>query len=217
MDEPRRPPGRPVDASLGHAILEAVLDVLAEVGYARLTTAAVARRAGVSTATLYRRWPSKRDLILAAAEQIAAAEPADADTGSIEGDLRELLATKRRVLSGKLGATLVALIGESAHDPELASVVRAGLLDPTRHYLAAILARAAARGEDATGTDPEAAARLVLGLVLADVTLGPHGTGEPRAAVSHGGPSEAESALLVRALTGPGPGTGPRHGGEHDA
>ena len=48
----KRPPGRPVDAALGPAIMLAVRDLLAESGYAGLTTTAVARRAGVSTATL---------------------------------------------------------------------------------------------------------------------------------------------------------------------
>lgn len=162
--------GRPVNAGLTPAIMEAVLSLLAEEGYARLTTAAVAKRAGVSTATLYRRWPSKRDLLLAAAEQIAESETADIDTGSTEGDLRELLAHKRRVLSGMIGATLVALVGESAHDPELAAIVRASIFEPTREHLNAILERAQTRGENVSA-DPAAAAHMVVGTVLARIAF----------------------------------------------
>ena len=111
-DQPGSTRGRPVNTELTPAIMEAVLALLAEDGYAALTTAAVAKRAGVSTATLYRRWPSKRDLLLAAAAQIAETDNADIDTGTTEGDLVELLAHKRRVLSGAVGATLVALVGD---------------------------------------------------------------------------------------------------------
>lgn len=162
--------GRPVDAELTPAIVDAVLSLLAEQGYARLTTAAVAKRAGVSTATLYRRWPSKRDLLLSAAGQIAEEESADVDTGTIEADLRSLFAHKRAVLAGRIGATLVALAGESAHDPELAAIVRSSVFDPTRDHLARIFDRAQARGEPTTA-DPAAAAHLVVGAILARIAF----------------------------------------------
>ncbi|UJH69378.1 TetR-like C-terminal domain-containing protein [Ornithinimicrobium sp. INDO-MA30-4] len=51
------------------------------------------------------------------------------------------------MLSGRIGATLVALVGESAHDRELAAIVRTSILEPTREHLEAIFDRAAARGE----------------------------------------------------------------------
>jgi len=187
--------GRPVNVELTPAIMEAVLSLLADEGYARLTTARVAKRAGVSTATLYRRWPSKRDLLLAAAEQIAESETADIDTGSTEGDLRELFTHKRRVLSGRIGATLVALVGESAHDAELAGIVRTSIFDPTREHLAAILDRARARGEQ-VGADATAAAHIVVGSVLARVAFA--------SAEGDGGLlPESDVALLVQAIAGP--------------
>nr|WP_243751959.1 TetR/AcrR family transcriptional regulator [Leucobacter weissii] len=174
--------------------MEAVLSLLADEGYARLTTAAVARRARVSTATLYRRWPSKRDLLLAAAEQIAESETADIDTGATEEDLRELFAHKRRVLSGRIGATLLALLGESAHDPELASIVRTSIFDPTREHLAAILERARARGERVEA-DAASAAHIVVGSVLTRVAFaGSDRDGEIL--------TEGDVALLVRAVAG---------------
>lgn len=184
--------GRPVNADLTPAIMEAVLSLLADEGYARLTTALVAKRAGVSTATLYRRWPSKRDLLLAAAEQIAESETADIDTGSTEGDLRALFAHKRRVLSGRIGATLVALVGESAHDSELAGIVRTSIFDPTREHLSVILERARARGEQVSA-NATAAAHLVVGSVLARVAFA--------STESDGGLlPESDVALLVGAI-----------------
>ncbi|MFC6355217.1 TetR/AcrR family transcriptional regulator [Luethyella okanaganae] len=185
--------GRPVNADLTPAIVEAVLFLLAEGGYAQLTTAAVAKRAGVSTATLYRRWPSKRELLLSAAEQIAASEPADIDTGSTEGDLRELCAHKRRVLSGQVGATLITLVGESVHDPEVAAIVRTTVFDPTRDHLAVILRRAEARGEHVV-TDATAAAGLVVGVVLARIAF----SGRDGAGLL----PEADVMLLIQAIAG---------------
>lgn len=185
--------GRPVNSELTPAIMEAVLSLLADEGYARLTTGAVAKRAGVSTATLYRRWPSKRDLLLAAAERIADSEAADIDTGSTEGDLRELFAHKRRVLSGMIGATLVALVGESAQDPELAAIVRTSIFDPTRDHLAVILSRAEARGERVTA-DTTAAAHLVVGTIFARIAF---------ARVEDGGLlPENDMTLLIHAIAG---------------
>ncbi|GAB3752185.1 hypothetical protein GCM10027599_11950 [Yimella radicis] len=172
--------------------MEAVLSLLADDGYARLTTAAVAKRAGVSTATLYRRWPSKRDLLLAAAEQIADTEAADIDTGTTEGDLRELFAHKRRVLSGQIGATLVALVGESAHDAELAGIVRASIFDPTVTHLGVILDRAQARGERTT-VDPGTAAHLVVGTILARIAFGD---------AKGGLLPDSDTALLIHAIAG---------------
>lgn len=186
--------GRPVNAELTPTIMAAVLSLLAEDGYARLTTAAVAKRAGVSTATLYRRWPSKRDLLLAAAEQIADAEAADVDTGTTVGDLQALLAHKRRVLSGGVAATLSALMGEAAHDRELAAILRTSVVDPAREHVTAVLERARARGE-AVSADPEALTHLLLGTILARVALGdPRSDGDLI--------SEDTATLLTRAVVG---------------
>ncbi|MDR1634050.1 MAG: TetR/AcrR family transcriptional regulator [Bifidobacteriaceae bacterium] len=186
--------GRPVDAGLAPMIVEAVLALLAESGYAGLTTAAVAKRAGVSTATLYRRWPSKRDLLLAAAGQVAGSEAEDIDTGSTEGDLRELFAHKRRLLSGRIGATVVALIGESAHDPELAAIMRTGIFDATREHLAAILDRARERGEQ-VNADAASAACFVVGSVIARVAFA---SGEDDGGLF----PKSDVALLVNAIAG---------------
>lgn len=193
----KRPPGRPVNTSLGPTILNAVLVTLAEGGYGQLTTAAVAERAGVSKATLYRRWPSKRDLILAAAKQIGAdTEPTD--VGSLEGEITMLLDRKREVLSGRVGATLIALVGEAAHDPDLAAVVRESVFDPTHQHLLVILERAAARGEQVSRLSAEPAAHLIVGTILSNIAFGPS---------SHPGVGpveilpEPEVGMLVRAIT----------------
>ena len=83
---PRNRPGRQRSEAADQAILAATLDVLAAEGYGGLTMAAVIARSGVSSATLYRRWPTKQELVAAA---LASLHPAvvDVDTGSLEGDV----------------------------------------------------------------------------------------------------------------------------------
>lgn len=201
----KRAPGRPVDAALGPAIMLAVRDLLAESGYAALTTAAVARRAGVSTATLYRRWPTKRELVLAATRRMietgvadeaagsGASAAEDFDTGSLQSDLRAFIAHKNRSLSGATGQAMLSLLGELPQDQELRELFLGQLLAATRSHLEQIRDQALARGEGAVDLDPHAGARLVLGAVLAGIafTAGDDET-EPL--------SDVEQDLLLRVL-----------------
>ena len=194
----------------------AVRDLLAESGYAALTTAAVARHAGVSTATLYRRWPTKRELVLASTRRMietgvadeavgsgaavadeavgsGAAVAEDFDTGSLRGDLQAFIAHKNRALSGATGQAVLSLLGELPQDPELKELLVGELLAATRSHLEQIRDQARARGEGAFDLDPHAGARLVLGAVLAGIAFAAGDDGaEPL--------SDVEQELLLRAL-----------------
>ena len=183
----------------------AVRDLLAESGYAALTTAAVARRAGVSTATLYRRWPTKRELVLASTRRMietgvadeaagsGASAAEDFDTGSLRGDLQAFIAHKNRALSGATGQAVLSLLGELPQDPELKELLLGELLAATRSHLEQIRDRARARGEGASDLDPHAGARLVLGAVLAGIAFTAGGDGADPL-------SDVERGLLLRAL-----------------
>ena len=201
----KRAPGRPVDAALGPAIMLAVRDLLAENGYAALTTAAVARHAGVSTATLYRRWPTKRELVLASTRRMieigvadeavdsGAAAAEDFDTGSLQGDLQAFIAHKNRALSGATGQAVLSLLGELPQDPELKELLLGELLAATGSHLEQIRDRARARSEGAPDLDPHAGARLVLGTVLVGIAFA---TGDDWAEPL----SDVEQDLLLRAF-----------------
>lgn len=135
-------------ARLQAAILDAVWAELAEVGYANLTVAAVADRAGTSKAVLYRRWPGRAELVLAALIHNRAAVRTDFDTGSLRSDLLTLL-TRVRTATGKLEPeTVWGLLADTARRPELGVIVRSeffeqSLLEP----LSVIMKRAEDRGE----------------------------------------------------------------------
>src|SRR5689334_1553080 len=82
-------PGRQRSAAVDEVILAATLDQLGRDGYDGFTVASVIERAGVSSATLYRRWPTKLELVMAAVSTLAP-EPLGVDTGTLAGDLEAL-------------------------------------------------------------------------------------------------------------------------------
>lgn len=139
----------------------AVLDLLREAGYDALTMDAIAARARTSKATLYRQWNGKAELVAAALHSTR--RPADGiDTGSLRGDLHELV---RRRCDGSLqDAGLLRALGQALHkDPELMRAFRSQIVEPGNGALTAMLRRGADRGE----IDPDRpAARFVPHMVL---------------------------------------------------
>lgn len=149
--------------SKSRALLTATVAVLQEKGYGGLTTAEVAKRAGVSTATLYRRWRSKEDLVIGTSQEWSYdLGPAEA-TGSLAGDLRALLRDKMATLNGPGGHLLRALIGEAAHSPALSQALNAAYVQPIAARIGTVLGWAVERGEIPPGTNPRVVTDLVLG------------------------------------------------------
>lgn len=159
--EPATRVGRPRDAGRDADILAAALDILAEVGYDAMTVDMVAARAKAGKATLYRRWPSKPDLVLDAVARMKQVDPTDIpDTGTLRGDLVAMVHTpevkdaerKLRILSG-----IVSLISQ---DPDFAEAARRALVEPRAAASRVILARAIERGEIPADADVERLAML---------------------------------------------------------
>jgi AcrR family transcriptional regulator len=146
------PPGRPVrarrrGAELEDAILCAAAEELTESGYAGLTMDRVARRAGTNKNTIYRRWPSRAALGIAAYRQLATATTSDPDTGELRGDALELMRRTNRSWSTPTGADLRALLAGARDNPHLLAQIREHSADAGSAAWLAILARAVARGE----------------------------------------------------------------------
>jgi AcrR family transcriptional regulator len=153
--------GRPRSEEAHNAILEATLDLLAEVGFSSLTVEGVATRAGVGKATIYRRWPSKLPLVVEAFGQLPGFE--EVDTGNLADDLKKMLRGYIQAFNTTaLSAVLPSLAGERSHDPELSRV-----FDPVsksrRQPLQHAFERAVERGEISSQIDLELAADLVVG------------------------------------------------------
>jgi AcrR family transcriptional regulator len=149
-DQPRR--GRPRDEARGPTILEATLDVVAEVGFAGFTVDAVAQRAGVGKATIYRRWASREALMLEAWLSCVAPLP-EPDTGTLRGDLAEMFnAVNHGRPDDVMRRIFPQMIAASKVNPEVAGAYRT-FIDERRRPLQGVLARAVERGELAPDTD----------------------------------------------------------------
>jgi AcrR family transcriptional regulator len=144
------------------AITAAVLDELAEVGYGRLSMDAVARRAGVGKSALYRRWPSKQDMVLTVLGDFSVALAEVHDTGSLRGDVVATLEAMQRWLTHpRFSLVFPDLIAEAGRNPALAEAVRTAIGEPRRRLGAAVIGRAVERGELPADTDVEMALDLV--------------------------------------------------------
>ncbi len=145
--------GRPRSPDADNAILDAVVALLAEGGLEGLSMDAVAARAGVSKATIYRRWSRREDVVAAAATRLSRQVPVP-DTGSVRDDLRAIARGLAAVLAAPGADRLVsALVAAASTDPDLAAALRAGFLHERREAATQALARGQARGEIAPGAD----------------------------------------------------------------
>ena len=153
--------GRPRDPSRDGVIRAAILRLLADVGYGALTMDAVAAEAGVGKATIYRRWRTKQDLVVDTISDLNRAEAGPPDTGSVEGDLRQMLRQMVAVINGPAGAATLSLLSTMPHQPALAEAFRNGPLAVWRQSFEQIWVRAEQRGEVRAG---------VAGSVLSEAT-----------------------------------------------
>ena len=156
--------GRPRSRRTEKAILEAASEIVSSSGLADLTIEGVAERAGVGKASIYRRWPSKGALAFDAVVDAILTTQRTPDTGSLEGDLREVAENWVRGSNNLQGGRTVAhLIGELQGDPELAAVWPERFVNRLRGERMPIVEHAAARGEIPASSDREVIMDLLYG------------------------------------------------------
>jgi AcrR family transcriptional regulator len=179
--------GRPRDRQIDVAVLKATLGVLDKSGYGGLRLEEVARRAGTTKPAIYRRWPSRQQLVLSALGRRLGEEKAP-DTGCTLCDLDECLkvfvAAFRRMPPGVIGP----LFADCAGDRDLRSAFMTTLFDPPRAAVRETLERAHARGDLRDDVDVE----LILDLIGSLVHY--------RALFGHAPTSNVEIERVVEAL-----------------
>jgi AcrR family transcriptional regulator len=159
--------GRPRSAESRRAIIQSAMGILQNDGYAALNIEAIAAKAGVSKQTIYRWWPSAAFIVLEAlTADMQAQETVAPDTGSLKGDLQELVRPTVRALAQRRGPVFKALIAESQADPRFAEAFRTSLMAAHRDTVRAIVGRAQLRGEVAFEADLELAADMIYGPIL---------------------------------------------------
>jgi AcrR family transcriptional regulator len=140
-----QPPGRPRDPGLDRRIAQAALDVFGDAGWAGFGMETVARRAGVGKASLYLRWSGKQAL-LADAVALRFPQVADADTGTLRGDLTELAVRMLDIYTGPASRAALRLSLEAELIPGVAEYY-AGHRRSQVLAARAIIRRAVGRGE----------------------------------------------------------------------
>jgi AcrR family transcriptional regulator len=161
-----RPSGRPRSAEAHRAILDTAIALFVEQGYEAMSMEGVAARAGVGKTTIYRRWPSKEDLIVAAIDElIFVFEPPD--TGSLREDLVEMLVKIQTIMtSSRAGQVFPRMAAHVAEGSSLGRAYLERVIRPRFVVLQGMIARGVARGELPSDVDPELARALLVGPVL---------------------------------------------------
>ena len=155
MEVMRRAPGRPRSSAADEAILEAAVDVFAEVGLEALTMEGVAARAGVAKNTLYRRYPNKIDLVVSAVRCYTNVGAPPPDTGTTRGDVRALVDDLVTIVTGTpMGRMLPILVAARTRVPEL-DLAYSEIVADKRARSAAIVQRGIERGDFRPDVDIE--------------------------------------------------------------
>jgi AcrR family transcriptional regulator len=153
-------------------LLEAAWQELVEAGFARLTMESVAARAKTGVAVLYRRWPNKDELVLAALRHYGTEHPVEVpDTGSLRGDMIALLesfSSNRVSFGAVVGAVFSGLLASSGLTP---AQTREKVLPDRPPQSAQVFARAHERGEIDLDRIPPAVLTMPIDLMRHDMLM----------------------------------------------
>ncbi len=168
-------PGRPRSLSADQAIIDAAAALLREVGYRAMCMEAVAARAGVSKATLYRRHNDKAALVTATILAISGTPPREmpAPVGPVRTSMTVMLKTAARAIANPSWLPILgAMFAEDPRDGGLSATMRAQILDPSAELVSNLVTTGAARGELRPTLSAEVANDVLFGSLLARSMLG---------------------------------------------
>jgi AcrR family transcriptional regulator len=166
--------GRKRDHSRDPEILDAAIDVLAEVGFDGMTVDMVAARAKAGKATLYRRWTSKSELVI---DAVSCMKDRDADltalpdTGTLRGDLVAMIKPHSIEDGEKKTRVMAGIVSLLAKEPELAQAASAAIMEPRARINRVLLRRAIDRGEIAPVGDIDTLAMVIPAMVAYRVLM----------------------------------------------
>ncbi|MGB7085270.1 MAG: TetR/AcrR family transcriptional regulator [Phormidesmis sp.] len=165
-DVRKKPSGRPRSAASHQAMLQATLELLAEVGFEAMSIEAIATRAGVGKTTIYRRYSSKDELVADAIENVRE-EVLIPDTGSLWGDMDALIENAAQSTLTPLGRqTIAMIISSAASNPNFARLYWEKYLKPRRRAFAIVVERAKGRNEIAIELDSDLVFDTMSGIML---------------------------------------------------
>jgi AcrR family transcriptional regulator len=186
MEKINKKQGRPRNAESHQAMLQATLELLAEVGFEAMSVEGIAARAGVGKTTIYRRYSGKEELVAAAIEQVRE-EVVIPNTGKLWNDMDALIEQSAQITLSPIGRQAVAMIVSSAAgNAQFAKIYWDKYLEPRRAAFAIVIERAKARKEIQADLDPGLVFDAMSGIMLYALIFPP--------------PTESWSCYVRRAL-----------------
>ena len=162
-----RRPGRPRSEAAEQAIIEATLDVFAERGFEGVCVELIAARAGVGKATIYRRWPNKEELLLAALGSLKSPYPEPKGV-SVRDDLLAMVEVMcADKADPRKSRRYALLLGEGEKYPRLMARYKEEVVEPRRDVMRAVIRRGIETGELRPDTDIEVAVLALSGAIMA--------------------------------------------------
>lgn len=165
--------GRPRDPEADRAILQATIELLAEIGFSAMSIEGVAARSGVAKTTIYRRFDSKLELVLNAMNRSLAIDEIPY-TGSLRGDIRAMMLERggMLILGGRGAAIIGTLLVERERNPKLLEPFRRLILEPRLRQLRHITERAIQRGEIRAEADYKFVGASLFGSIVVSTLTG---------------------------------------------
>lgn len=165
MTEPRV--GRPRDRHIDRKVTAAALDVLADNGFERFSVEEVAARADVAKSSVYRRFPSRNDLLAGALERLNDdLEIPSADLSTVERLVSMLTSLRARKSDASSRDRLLHIASQHCRDPELSALIRRRVVGPRRAALLRVLTDGIDSGELRADLDRDATAALLVGSMI---------------------------------------------------
>jgi AcrR family transcriptional regulator len=162
----KTPPPQARGEAFTSAVLDAALTQLAQVGYERLSIPQVAHIAGVNKTSIYRRWPSKGDLVRDALT-VPMNHTGDApNTGALRTDLIALAGTVAAFTQSRLGTALIRIMLAEGSNPEVRALANAAYSEAGKHGPWIVIQRAMQRGELSVNADPSLMLFAIAGAIM---------------------------------------------------
>jgi AcrR family transcriptional regulator len=194
-----RAPGRPRDERADRAILDAALELLAEVGPTGLSVEEVAARAGVSKATIYRRFPTKDDLVVASLSCLVVNVPDDLPAGTVQERLVALMRLWWETYAvSPNGVVFHRVLAHAKSNPRLFEAFYDEVIEPRRAMFRSVLRDAMASGE----LRPDADVELIITLIIGTSIYTNQTRSAGRDPAPGAGPQQLVDAVLASYLRG---------------
>jgi AcrR family transcriptional regulator len=164
--------GRPRSKEVHQAILQATFDLVLQHGFRAVSVESIAATAGVSKATIYRRWPNKAAIVMDAFTSKVGSGSLFPKTSSATESIRLQMRAMAKSLRGSDGALVKMLLAEAQFDPELAKAFRERWTIPRRKLGMAVVQEAIRRGEMPTDVNPGDVIDILYGPIYYRLQMG---------------------------------------------